>query len=75
MNNVLDNAPTRPSEPILVVRKAPHAPVWAVWALLGGSSSEEIFEAPSEDEASNWINTGGQAWLEERRRKRNDLSL
>jgi hypothetical protein len=39
--------------------------------MLEGSPSEEIFEASSEEEASNWINTNGQAWLEERRRKRN----
>jgi hypothetical protein len=61
MNNVLDNAPTRSSDPILVIRKAPHASVWAVWAMFEGSSSEEIFEGSSEEEASHWINTGGQA--------------
>jgi hypothetical protein len=33
--------------------------------------SEEIFEAASEEEATNWVHTNGQAWLEERRRKRN----
>lgn len=71
MNNVLDNAPTWGSDPILVIRKALHAPVWAVWAMVEGSPSEEIFEGSSEDEASHWINTGGQVWLEERRRKRN----
>jgi hypothetical protein len=36
-----------------------------------GTPSEEIFKGTSEEEASNWINTNGQAWLEERRRKRN----
>jgi hypothetical protein len=41
-----------------------------VWAVLEGTFSEEIFEGSSEEEASNWINTSGQAWLEERRRKR-----
>ena len=46
-------------------------PVWSVWAVLDGTPSEEIFEGSSEEEASSWINTGGQAWLEERRRKRN----
>jgi hypothetical protein len=45
-------------------------PVWSVWAVLEGIPSEEIFEGSSEEEASSWINTGGQAWLEERRRKR-----
>jgi len=58
-------------EPKLIVRKGPHAPIWSVWAVLEGSPSEEIFEGSSEEEASTWINTGGQLWLEERRRKRN----
>ena len=58
-------------EPALIVRKAPHAAVWSVWAMLEGSPSEEIFEGSSEQEASNWITTDGPAWLEERRRKRN----
>lgn len=57
-------------EPKLIVRKAPHAAIWSVWAMLEESPSEEIFEGTSEEEASNWINTNGQAWLEERRRKR-----
>lgn len=57
-------------DPNLTVRKAPHAAVWSVWAVLEHSPSEEIFEASSEEEAQNWINTGGKAWLEERRRKR-----
>jgi hypothetical protein len=74
MTNILDNAPSSQPDPMLAVRKAPHAQVWSVWAVLGGSPSEEIFEGSSEDEASNWIKTGGQAWLEERRRKRSDLS-
>jgi hypothetical protein len=39
--------------------------------MLEGSPSEEIFEGSCEEEAANWINTDGQAWLEERRRKRN----
>ncbi len=71
MNNVLDNAPARPTDPILSVRKAPHAQVWSVWASLEGTDSEEIFEGSSEQEALNWITTGGQTWLEERRRRRN----
>jgi hypothetical protein len=57
-------------EPKLIVRKAPHAAIWSVWAMLEESPSEEIFEGASEEEASNWINNNGQAWLEERRRKR-----
>lgn len=58
------------SEPRLVVRKAPHAPVRSAWAIFEGNSSEEIFEAASEEEAVNWIETADGAWLEERRRKR-----
>jgi hypothetical protein len=59
--------------PALIIRKAPHGPVWSVWATLEGTHSEEIFKAFSEDEASNWINTDGHTWLEERRQKRNSL--
>src|SRR4029450_10850249 len=70
MTDILDNAHVSQDEPKLIVRKAPHAPVWSVWAVLEGIPSEEIFEGSSEEEASSWINTGGQAWLEERRRKR-----
>jgi hypothetical protein len=69
MTNILDNAPKSQTDPKLTVRKALHAEVWSVWAVLEGGPSEEIFEGSSEDEASNWINAGGQAWLEERRRK------
>lgn len=58
-------------DPKLIVRKAPHAQVWSAWATLEGSPSEEIFEGTSEEEALNWIKTNGQAWLDERRRKRN----
>jgi hypothetical protein len=32
---------------------------------------EEIFEGASEEGAMSWINTGGQSWLDDRRRKRN----
>jgi len=71
MTDILDMAHSSQEEPKLIVRKAPHATVWSVWAVLDGVPSEEIFEASSEEEASIWINTGGQAWLEERRRKRN----
>jgi len=71
MTDILDTAHISQEEPKLIVRKASHAPVWSVWAVLDGTPSEEIFEGSSEDEASGWINTGGQAWLEERRRKRN----
>jgi hypothetical protein len=70
MTNILDNAPMAHDDPDLKVRKAPHAAVWSVWAELDGSPSEEIFEGFSEAEASNWIVTGGRAWIEERRRKR-----
>jgi hypothetical protein len=72
MTNILDNAPGSQIDPTLTVRKAPHADVWSVWAVLEGGPSEEIFEGSSEDEALNWINAGGQAWLEERRRKRSE---
>jgi hypothetical protein len=44
--------------------------MWSVWAELEGTHSEEIFEASSEQEASDWINVGGQTWLEERRQRR-----
>lgn len=71
MNNVLDSDSARPVDPILSVRKAPHAQVWSVWASLEGTDAEEIFEGSSEQEALDWIATGGQAWLEERRRRRN----
>jgi hypothetical protein len=68
---ILDTANMSQEELKLIVRKALHAPVWSVWAVLKDTPSEEIFEGSSEEEASSWINTGGQAWLEERRRKRN----
>jgi len=70
MNNVLDCAHARPADPILLVRKAPHAQVWSVWASLEGTAAEEIFEGSSEQGALDWIATGGQTWLEERRRRR-----
>jgi len=71
LSDFLDTARVSSEEPKLTVRKAPHAPSWSVWAVLEGSPSEEIFEESSEEEASSWINTGGQAWLEECSRKRN----
>lgn len=71
MANILDSIREAKEGPTLKVRKAPHASVWSVWAILEGTPSEEIFEGSSEEEASNWINAGGQTWLEERRRKRN----
>lgn len=71
MTNILDNAPAHHADPTLIVRKAPHAAVWSVWALLESVPSEEIFEGSSEAEATSWINTGGRAWIEGRRRKRN----
>jgi len=70
MSDVLATARVSSEEPELTVRKAPHASIWSVWAVLAGIPSEEIFEGTSEEEASTWINTGGQAWLEERRGKR-----
>ena len=70
MANILDNAPAYQADPTLIVRKAPHAAVWSVWALLDSTPSEEIFEGSSEAEASRWIDTAGRAWIEERRRKR-----
>jgi hypothetical protein len=71
MTNILDSARASDEEPRLIVRKASHAPIWSVWAVLEGTPSEEIFEGSSEEDASSWINTGGRSWLEERRRKRN----
>jgi hypothetical protein len=71
MADILESAPRDHEEPKLVIRKAPHVPVWSVWAVLEGTHSEELFEGSTEEEASNWINSAGQAWLEERRRKRN----
>jgi hypothetical protein len=70
MIDILDTGRVSGEEPNLIVRKAPHGPIWSVWAVLEGIPSEEIFEGSSEEEASSWINTGGRAWLEERRRKR-----
>jgi hypothetical protein len=70
MADILESASRHHDEPKLVVRKALHAPVWSVWAVLEGTPSEEIFEGSTEEEVSNWINTGGQKWLEERRQKR-----
>jgi len=70
MADILDNAPQSHEEPQLIVRRAAHAPVWSVWARLEGTAPEEIFEGASEQEALNWIGSGGQAWLAERRRKR-----
>ena len=71
MTDILDIARSSREQPKLLVRKAPHAAVWSVWAVLEGIPPEEIFEGSSEEEALSWINTRGQAWLEERRRKRN----
>jgi len=71
MTDILDTARVSREEPKLIVRKAPYAPVWSVWAMLEGTPSEEIFEGASEEEAISWINTGGQSWLDDRRRKRN----
>ena len=70
MTDILDNARVNGEEPKLIVRKASHAQIWSVWAVLEGTPSEEIFEGASEEDASSWIKTGGRSWLEERRRKR-----
>jgi hypothetical protein len=51
MANILENVPGDQEEPKLIVRKAPHAAVWSVWAVLEGTPSGEIFEGSSEEEA------------------------
>jgi hypothetical protein len=71
MTDILENAPRTQEQPKLIIRRVSHAPVWSVWATLEGTPSEEIFEGASEEEAMSWINTGGQSWLDDRRRKRN----
>jgi hypothetical protein len=70
MIGILENTPRGPEEPKLIVRQASQAAIWSVWATLEGTASDEIFEGTSEQEALNWIETGGQVWLEERRRRR-----
>ena len=70
MTNILENTPGGHSAPTLTVRKAPHAAIWSVWAMLEGAPSEEIFEGSSEEEATSWLKTGGRDWLKERERKR-----
>jgi hypothetical protein len=64
--------PMSEEQPNLIVRKAPHAPVWSAWAIIEGRASEEIFEGSSEEEALNWIKASGTAWIAERQRKRSD---
>ena len=39
MANILENVPGDQEEPKLIVRKAPHAAVWSVWAVLEGTPS------------------------------------
>jgi hypothetical protein len=51
MTDILDIARSSQEEPKLIVRKAPHAAVWSVWAVLEGILPEEIFEGSSEEEA------------------------
>ena len=75
MTDILDNAPRTQEEPKLIIRRVSQAPVWSVWATLEGTPSEEIFEGASEEEAMSWINTGGQSWLDDRRRKAQRLTL
>ena len=70
MSDQLDNTPTIPEAPTLIVRNSSLGSLWSVWAVLEGTHSEEIFEGSSEEEVLNWIKTGGQTWLEERRQKR-----
>jgi hypothetical protein len=70
MSDIFQAAADSPQDPQLIVRPAPHLSIWSVWAVLEGTPSEEIFEAASEADARSWITTGGQAWLDERRRKR-----
>jgi hypothetical protein len=70
MNDILETAHQTQEGPALTVRKAPLGPLWSVWAVLEGTHSEEIFESSSEQEALDWIDAGGQTWLEERRQRR-----
>jgi hypothetical protein len=42
MADILESAPKYHEEPKLVIRKAPHVPVWSVWATLEGTHSEAI---------------------------------
>lgn len=70
MTDILEDTIGSHNAPSLTVRKAPHAAVWSVWAILEGSPSEEIFEGSSEEEATSWIKAAGQTWLEERKRDR-----
>src|SRR5450759_73081 len=46
MVDILESAPRDHEEPKLVIRKAPHVPVWSVWAVLEGTHSEELFGGP-----------------------------
>jgi hypothetical protein len=48
MVDILESAPRDHEEPKLVIRKAPHVPVWSVWAVLEGTHSEELFEGSTE---------------------------
>ena len=52
MSDILDTVCVSSEEPKLIVRKAPHAAIWSVWAVLEGVPSEEIFEGSSEEDAS-----------------------
>jgi hypothetical protein len=42
MADILESAPKYHEEPKLVIRRAPHVPVWSVWATLEGTHSEEL---------------------------------
>ena len=70
MTDIFEGPPRSAEDPQLTVRLAPHVSIWSVWAVLEGAPSEEIFEGASEEDATNWIKTGGQVWLEERRQRR-----
>ena len=70
MTDIFEGPPRSAEDPQLTVRSAPHVSIWSVWAVLEGTPSEEIFEGASEEDATNWIKTGGQVWLEERRQRR-----
>jgi len=70
MKEIFETGPVTAEEPKLIIRKALHAPVWSVWAVLEGTPSEEIFEGSSQDAAINWIESSGADWIAARRQKR-----
>jgi hypothetical protein len=70
MRKIFETGSQTSQDPELIIRKALHAPVWSVWAVLEGTPSEEIFEGPSQDAAINWIENSGTPWIAARRQKR-----